>query len=155
MPECTHIFSLEPSTFNFHVELQGDTHELHTYLDISSEYQLMTFDEAHACALHPPNSAQPTVVVGPTRDVVTTTQSHSHHPIKTSSQRLVKCKRFAYFPSSPEKKDQLAQLFATLLQLHPNVSDLNCAILEREDSILLTLDAPSSPPTMHPGVCTH
>ena len=61
-------------------------------------------DNTHARALHPPNSAQPTVVVGPTRDVVTTTQSHSHHPIKTSSQRLVKCKRFVYLLSSPKKR---------------------------------------------------
>ena len=49
--------------FNWPDELEEDTHELHRYLDISSEYQLMSFDEARAYALHPPNSSKPTVTV--------------------------------------------------------------------------------------------
>ena len=49
--------------------------------------------------------------------LMTTTKPRSHHPIRTSSQRPIKCKRFAYLPSTSD-------IFATIFTTSPRRTTL-------------------------------
>ena len=77
----TQTFSIECASFNWPTELEvDDIRELNLYLDVSREYQLMTFEEARARALLPPHPTHPPPEVDPEWDPDSPDDTGHHSP---------------------------------------------------------------------------
>ena len=77
----TRIFSIECAAFNWPTDLEADDiRELALYLDVSHEYQLMTFEEARARALLLPHPTRPPPEVNPGWDPDSPDDTDHHSP---------------------------------------------------------------------------